>query len=251
MASPVHKPTVSAARRAAALPLLLSLLIGAAGFAAVPLQATAAEQDPLESFNRRVFAFNDFVDRWALKPAARAWRWITPGFVDRGVSNFFDNLGEVRNIVNGGLQGDLPVMGSATGRLLVNSTLGLGGLFDVAGRVGIAGRDEDFGQTLGVWGVGSGPYIVLPLFGGSTLRDSIALAPDIYLAPTTWLDEESLRYGLRALDIIDLRADLLDAETLITGDRYTFIREVYLQRRKSDISNGALEDDFDSFDDDF
>ncbi|NNL11722.1 MAG: VacJ family lipoprotein [Pseudomonadales bacterium] len=211
----------------------------------------ASEQDPLESFNRKVFVFNEFIDRWALKPLAKAYRWITPGFVDRGVSNFFDNLAEVRNLVNAGLQGDLARMGSASGRLLVNSSVGIGGLFDVASGVGISARDEDFGQTLGVWGVGSGPYIVLPLFGGSSLRDAFALAPDIYLSPSTYLDDEGARYAIRAVDVIDLRADLLDAEALVSGDRYTFLREVYLQRRQSDIHNGELNEDFDNFDDDF
>ncbi|MGB5325368.1 MAG: VacJ family lipoprotein, partial [Pseudomonadales bacterium] len=216
-----------------------------------PPQVQASEEDPLEPFNRRVFAFNEFIDRWALKPVSKAYRFVTPEFVDRGVSNVFGNLDEVRNAFNALLQGDLPRMATATGRLLVNSTVGVGGLLDVASKVGISARDEDFGQTLGVWGVGSGPYIVLPLLGSSSVRDTFARVPDYFLAPTTYLEEESVRYGLRALEIIDLRADLLDAESLISGDRYTFIREVYLQRRRSAVNNGVVVEDFDSFDDDF
>ncbi|NNC54979.1 MAG: VacJ family lipoprotein [Pseudomonadales bacterium] len=224
------------------------ILLLAIGFNAI---AAASEQDPLESFNRKVFAFNEFVDRWALKPVAKAYRWITPSFLDRGLSNVFNNLGEVRNTVNAALQGDFARMGTASGRFVLNASLGLGGLVDVASSVGITARDEDFGQTLAVWGVASGPYVVLPLLGGSSLRDALALPPDIYLSPATYLDDETARYGLRALEIVDLRADLLDAEALLTGDRYTFLREVFLQKRESDILNGKIPADFDSFDEDF
>ncbi|MBT8149570.1 MAG: VacJ family lipoprotein [Pseudomonadales bacterium] len=213
--------------------------------------ASASEEDPFENFNRKIFAFNEFVDRWALKPVAQAYRWITPGFVDKGISNVFDNLGEIRNLVNAGFQGDVAQLAVACGRFLVNSTAGIGGLIDVASRLELPQRDEDFGQTMGRWGVGSGPYLVLPLLGSSSARDVVALVPDFYLAPINYLDDESARHTLRALEIIDLRADLLDAEGLITGDRYTFIREVYLQQRRTDISNGELQDDFDSFEDDF
>lgn len=216
------------------------------------LPVAASEQDPYEGFNRKVFAFNDFADKWVLKPVAKSYRFITPKFVDKGVSNVFDNLGEVRNLFNAGLQGDLRHAGVATGRLLINSTLGLVGLFDVAKHFGLEERREDFGQTLGVWGVKSGPYLVLPLLGSSNLRDSLSVLPDIYLAPQTYLDEPAIRNSLRGLDLVDTRADLLSAESLISGDRYTFIREIYLQKRASDILNGALVDDFDiDSDDDF
>ena len=139
----------------------------------------------------------------------------------------------------------------STGRLSVNSTAGLAGLIDVASGWGLAERDEHFGQTLGVWGVESGPYLVLPFLGGSSLRDTVGFFPDMYMSPLTYLDDQSARNWLRALNVIDVRADILDVESLITGDRYTFLREVFLQKRRSDIANGDLPDDFDSFGDDF
>ena len=220
----------------------------------MPVQAGSDDAfDPYEGVNRKVFAFNEFVDRWLLKPVAKGYRWVTPNFVDDGVSNFFDNLGEVRNLVNGGLQGDFNHAGTATGRLLVNSTVGLGGLFDVATGWGLEERKEDFGQTLAVWGVGDGPYIVLPLLGGGNLRDSFGRMPDIYLAPETYLDDVPTRNSLRALDLIDIRADLIDAEAFVSGDRYTFLRDITRQQRESSIANGAVQDDFgdEHFDDDF
>lgn len=212
------------------------------------LPLNASETDPYESINRKVFAFNEFMDRWFLKPVAKGYRFITPEFVDRGVSNVFDNLGEIRNLLNAGLQGDFRHMGVSTGRFLVNSTVGIAGLVDVANRIGLEEREEDFGQTLGVWGVDSGPYVMLPFFGASSLRDAPARLVDWYTSPVAYIDDETVSYALRALDFIDTRADLIDTEALITGDRYTFIREVYLQQRRAYVNNGEAEDEFDSFD---
>lgn len=210
----------------------------------LPPQAMAEENDPYENVNRKVFAFNEFMDKWLLKPVAKGYRFITPSFVDTGVSNFFDNLGEVRNLVNGGLQGDGNHALTSTGRLLVNSTVGLGGLFDVASEWGLEERKEDFGQTLAVWGVGDGPYIVLPFLGGGNLRDSFSRIPDVYLSPVTYVDDVPTRNSLRALDLIDTRADLIDAEAFVSGDRYTFLRDIIAQQREASINNGAVEDDF-------
>ena len=163
----------------------------------LPPLVMAEENDPYENVNRKVFAFNEFMDKWLLKPVAKGYRFITPSFVDTGVSNFFDNLGEVRNLVNGGLQGDGNHALTSTGRLLVNSTVGLGGLFDVASEWGLEERKEDFGQTLAVWGVGDGPYIVLPFLGGGNLRDSFSRIPDVYLSPVTYVDDVPTRNSLR------------------------------------------------------
>ena len=138
------------------------------------------------------------------------------------MSNFFDNLGEIRNLVNAGLQGDGKHMAVSTGRLLVNSTVGVGGLFDVASHWSMQERDEDFGQTLATWGVDSGPYIVLPFFGGRTLRDAFTMIPDAYLSPINYVDDTEVRIGLNVLNVIDVRADLIDIEALVSGDRYTF-----------------------------
>jgi len=234
-------------RRACAASFICLCLL----FVVAPTNSWASPVDPYEQFNRKVFAFNEFFDRWALKPVAKFYRWSTPRIVDKGVSNFFDNLGEVRNILNAGLQADFQHMAVATGRLVVNSTAGLAGLIDVASGWGLTERDEHFGQTLGVWGVESGPYLVLPFLGGSSLRDTVGIFPDMYMSPLTYLDDESARNWLRVLDVVDVRADILDVESLITGDRYTFLREVFLQKRRSDIANGDLPDDFDSFGDDF
>ncbi len=235
-------------RRHQAGSLTFALLLSCSLSLAPGVQA-ADKVDPFESVNRKIFAFNEFADKWFLKPVAKGYRAVTPGFVDKGVSNFFDNLGEVRNLLNAGLQGDFRHMSVSTGRLLINSTVGLGGLIDVATDAGLLERQEDFGQTLGAWGVDAGPYIVLPFFGSSSLRDAPSRLVDWYSTPIAYIDDQAVSNSLRALDFIDTRADLIDAEALISGDRYIFLREAYLQQRRSLIANGELVDDFDDFDD--
>ena len=204
----------------------------------------AATVDPYEKINRKIFAFNEVLDKWLVRPSAKVYDWVTPGLIDRGVTNFFDNVGEIGNVVNSGLQGDLRQSGRSLGRLVINSTVGIGGLFDIATDWGIDERNEDFGQTLAVWGVDSGPYIVLPMLGGRYLRDGVAIVPDTYLSPLGQVDDVRTRNALRALKLLDMRADLLDAERLVSGDRYTFIREIYTQQREVSIANGQVEDDF-------
>ncbi len=230
-------------RQASRMAIVLALVVS------VSLPVSASTNDPYESVNRRVFAFNEFMDRWLLKPVAQGYQWVTPEFVDRGVTNFFSNLGEVRNLLNSTLQGDFRQAGSSTGRLLTNTTVGLGGLVDVASEVGIEYRREDFGQTLAIWGAGDGPYVVLPFLGGSSLRDVFGRVPDVAMSPLTYVDDVAWRNGLRALDLIDTRADLIDSEALISGDRYSFLRDVYLQRREAAILNGAPPESGDDFDD--
>lgn len=213
-----------------------------------------AERDPWEGFNRAVFRFNDTADRWVLKPVATSYRQITPIFMQTGVHNFFTNLGEVTNIFNGVLQWKWGQVGNDTGRLLINSTVGLAGVFDVAKHVGLeAGDGEDFGQTLAVWGVPSGPYVVLPFMGPSTVRDVPGEAVDWYTNPLTHIDHDATRYSLKATDLIQTRAGLLRAESLLQGDRYLLLRDAYLQRRDYLIANGEQEDDFggDIEDDDY
>ena len=225
--------------------IVLALGIG------TPLPSVAGPGDPYESVNRRVFAFNEFMDRWVLKPVAEGYRWVTPGFVDRGVTNFFSNLGEIRNLLNSALQGDFRQAGSSTGRFLTNSTVGIGGLVDVASEVGLEYRSEDFGQTLAVWGADGGPYIVLPFLGGSSIRDAFGRVPDVYLSPLTYMDDVAWRNSLRALDLVDTRADLIDSEALLSGDRYTFLKDIYEQRRQAAISNGVPSESSYEFDEDF
>ena len=149
------------------------------------------------------------------------------------------------NVINGTLQGDFKGAGYDTGRFLVNSTLGLGGLLDVAKHMNLpADTPEDFGQTLATWGVGQGPYLVLPLLGPSTVRDTLSRPVDWYTDPTTYINHEGTEISVKALSILDARAGLLELEKNITGDRYVFIRDVYLQRRAYLISNGEVTDDF-------
>ena len=221
--------------------LLVALLLCC--FSAMP---QAGQLDPYESFNRKVFSFNESTDRWLLKPVAKAYRWLMPGPIDRAVSNVFDNFSELRNALNSGLQGDFSQTAIASGRFCINSMAGLLGVFDVATGFGLQRRDEDFGQTLAVWGVDSGAYLMLPFLGGSSLRDAFALPADNALSLPSQIDDVSARNGAFAVDIIDTRADLLDAEALLSGDRYLFLRDIYFQQRQRQIDNGLLEDDFDS-----
>ncbi len=168
---------------------------------------------------------------------------MTPDPVQTGVGNFFSNLGEIRTTLNSLLQGKGANAGASTGRFLINSTVGVLGLFDVASHMDLTAREEDFGQTLAVWGVDSGPYLVLPLLGPSTLRDTGGLPVDMYTYPVTYVEDDTVRYSLRGLQAIDARAGLLDQEDLIRGDRYSFIRDSWLQRRRFEVSDGELGED--------
>jgi phospholipid-binding lipoprotein MlaA len=220
-------------------------------------RVTADPQDPWEGFNRRVFAFNDVLDRYALKPVARGYKAVTPEPVQTGVGNFFSNLGEVRTALNSLLQGKPANAGLATSRFLINSTVGIGGLLDYATLMEITADKEDFGQTMAVWGWEDSRYLVLPLLGPRTLRDASGLPADFAANPITYMDDHQLRAGLTALDIIHFRAGLLDQESLISGDRYRFVRDAYLQRRQFEVNDGVLgedpfaTDDFDFDDTDF
>lgn len=218
----------------------------------LPVQAFADEPnpDPFESWNRKVFTFNDWADRYMLRPVAVGYTKVTPDPVERGISRMFSNIGEVPTVLNSLLQGKPSRAANSTGRFLVNSTVGLLGFFDVARHVGLEKAEgEDFGQTLGRWGVPSGPYVVLPLLGSSTLRDAPSLLVDMYANPIYYMEDEGARLGVVAVGVVSTRANLLDAETLISGDRYLFIRDVYLQRREFLVRDGEVEDDFGDFDD--
>lgn len=219
--------------------------IAAATFACVTLAGCAGTQtqdgnpqDPWEGFNRGVYSFNDTLDRYALKPVAQGYDYITPTPVQEGVGNFFSNLGEVSNSFNSLLQWKLTNAGTSIGRLLINTTLGLGGFLDPATRMGIDQHDEDFGQTLATWGVGSGPYLVLPFLGPSTVRDTAGMPVDWYTDPVTYIDDDVTRWSVRFIDLVQTRASLLNQEKLIQGDRYSFIRDAYLQRREFLINDG-------------
>lgn len=213
-------------------------------------------EDPWEPFNRVVFSFNDGLDRAILKPVAKGYRAVTPNFVERGVSNFFSNLGEVSNVVNNILQWKWKKVGNDAGRLLLNSTIGLGGLIDVAGPAGLKKNEkETFGQTFSYWGIKKGPYLVLPFMGPSTLLDTGVSPLQWEVDPTLQVDHIETRVSLKALQLLDMRASLLSAEDLVSGDRYTFFREAYLQRREFLVNDGEVVDDFggdfEDFEDEF
>lgn len=235
----------------------VAVILMAAASLAGPAPAIAQDEegtsDPLEGMNRSVHKFNNVVDGYVLKPVAKGYTKVTPDVVESGVSNFFSNLLEVRNILNDVLQWKWKQAGNDTGRLLINSTIGIAGIFDVAKHMNLEKSEgEDFGQTLAVWGVDNGPYLVLPFLGPSNFRDTGGLPVDWYSDPITYIDHVPTRNSTRAMEFIDTRAQLLDAEGFISGDDYIFMREAYMQRRNYLIEDGQVEDDFGSFgDDDF
>lgn len=241
------------------LVLLFSLLTLLNGCATV--QGPADPQDPFESYNRAIYQFNDGFDRYLLKPVAEGYANVTPDPVQKGISNFFSNLDDVIVIINDLLQFKVGQAVSDTGRFLINSTLGVFGFIDWASDMGLEKHNEDFGQTLGYWGVPSGPYFMLPFLGPSTIRDTPGLAVDeSYFNPIyndlengfpTQSREEADMWGMTIIKAIDTRANLLQAEEMIEEaalDRYIFIREAYLQRRQSLVYDGnppATDDGFD------
>ena len=195
-------------------------------------------RDPYEGFNRAMFSFNDTVDTYALKPVATAYKNVLPSFVQTGVNNFFGNLSDAWSAVNNLLQGKGEAGMSDVTRFALNSTLGIVGLFDIASEAGLQKHKEDFGQTLGTWGVPSGPYLMLPLLGPSTVRDTVALPVDIKGDIWAYKEPVYIRNSGTVLRVVDQRANLLDASSLLEDaalDRYEFIRDGYLQRRESQI----------------
>ena len=195
-------------------------------------------RDPYESYNRAMFSFNDTVDTYALKPVATVYRDVTPSFVQTGVGNFFGNLGDAWTAVNNLLQGNGEAGMTDVTRFALNSTLGILGLFDIASEAGLQKHKEDFGQTLGTWGVSSGPYLMLPLLGPSTVRDTVALPADFAGNIWSYKTPVYLRNIGTGVNLVDTRASLLDATSMLEDaalDRYEFIRDGYLQRRESQI----------------
>lgn len=226
---------------------LLATVIFSLPLFASPLQAE--EQDSFEGFNRNMFYFNDKLDYYALRPAAVAYSDIMPNPLERGIANVFSNLDEITNVANDLLQGKFKQAGHDGGRFLINSTIGIAGLFDVAERAGLSKSDgEDFGQTLAVWGVGEGPYLMLPFIGPSTMRDAPSKLIDRLTDPLTYSDDVRLKNSARALDLLTTRVSLLGVDDIASGDRYLFVRDVYLQRNRYLVNDGVIEDDFGDFD---
>lgn len=197
-------------------------------------------RDPLEPVNRAVYRFNSDFDQAFLKPIAKGYRAVTPEPVDRGVTNFFHNLADVSSAANNLLQFKMSRTGSDLGRVFINSTVGVLGAFDVATNVGLPSYKEDFGQTLGYWGLAPGAYVVLPLLGPSTVRDTIGLAGDAFADPLINVKQE-IHWGLLGLRIVDRRADYSTASQILEDaalDTYGFLRDAYLQRRISLVHDG-------------
>jgi phospholipid-binding lipoprotein MlaA len=216
--------------------------------------ATRHQPDPLEGWNRKVFSFNETVDTHVMQPVARGYRQVTPQPVRTGVGNFFGNLKDIWSTINLFLQGRLKDGTMGVIRVSINTTLGLGGLIDLATPMQIEKPNEDLGQTLGAWGMPPGAYVVWPLLGPSTFRDSIDIPADLYSSGALLTSDHGVQWGMSGLRVIDLRARLLDATSLVDDvalDKYAFVRSAYLQRRLSLVHNGnvPLDDDLDSGDD--
>ena len=206
----------------------------------------SSKNDPLEPMNRAIFQFNEVVDDNIFEPVAKTYKYITPDPVETGVSNFFSNIGEVSTIANDVFQFKFKQAGYDFLRFSINTTIGVLGIFDVATSVGLKKNNEDFGQTLGYWGIPQGPYLVLPFFGASTFRDAPGLYADMQISPINQLDNEE-ELTLNALNAISTRARLLRATKILdtaAKDKYIFIRESYLQKRESMVNDGDSEEDF-------
>jgi phospholipid-binding lipoprotein MlaA len=207
--------------------VLFSVLTGCA--------TTQDPQDPFESYNRAMFSFNEGLDKAILEPTAQVYQDVTPSFVQTGVGNFFGNLGDVWTAGNTFLQGRPGDAMSDVMRVAVNSVLGLGGLLDISSEAGLVKHREDFGQTLGVWGVPAGPYVVLPVFGASTIRDSAALPVDMMGDLWVHYEPDTARGAGVVLRVLDRRAAFLEVGDLVEAvalDKYIFVRDAYLQRRQ-------------------
>jgi phospholipid-binding lipoprotein MlaA len=224
--------------------LLLSLSVAAENTVDDP---EVKNPDPWEGVNRVTHKFNDVTDRILLKPVAKGYKKVVPDQVQFRVGRFFSNLDEISNATNNVLQGKFKYGATSLGRFVLNSTIGVVGLFDPAADFGLAAHEEDFGQTFRVWGIPKGPYLVIPFLGPSTVTDTVARPFDSRLGPLRYyypVDHRNILYGI---NLIDARASFLSAESAVFGDRYLFYREAYLQRRDYLANDGQVKDDFDDF----
>ena len=230
----------------------LLVVLGASGCASLPPGDPVAH-DPWEKMNRSLYSFNDAVDRVSLKPIAKGYKKVLPEPVRDGITNFGQNLGAPRNAINNFLQGKPSRGFSELARFVVNSTVGLGGLIDIASASGVEAHQEDFGQTAAVWGVPPGPYVMVPFVGPQTLRDVILMPANVELDVLHHVDESSVRDRLWILRSIDLRHRVLSLEDLLadSADPYITLRESYLQNREFEIYDGdpPMEEDDDFYDD--
>lgn len=205
-------------------------------------------KDPLENYNRAMFSFNDKLDQVVLKPAATVYQDVLPSFVQAGIGNFFGNIGDVWTAVNSLLQGNLENGMTDIMRVAINSTMGFLGVLDIGSEAGLPKHNEDFGQTLGVWGLNAGPYVVLPVFGSSTVRDTTAFPVDFSADLWSYKDPVNVRNIGTGVRLVDQRAALLNASSLLEDaalDKYTFTRDAYMQRRESLVQDGRSKEDDD------
>ncbi len=228
---------------------IFALALGASGCSSIPVDERA-ESDPWEPMNRSLFSVNTTIDKVTTKPLAKGYRAVVPGPVRKGISNFFSNLVAPRSAINNFLQGKPGRGVSEIGRFVINSTIGVGGLIDIATPSGLEEYREDFGQTAAVWGVPDGPYVMLPFLGPQTLRDAVFLPVDIVADPLYQYDNTSVRDKLYVLRLIDLRYRLLAADKFLddSKDKYVTTRESYLQNREYEVYDGDPPEDDDFFD---
>ncbi len=206
--------------------------------------------DPYEISNRKVFEFNNKIDKLFLRPVTNFYDKATPEFAQTSITNFFANLDDIRISINNLLQGNVVESMSDITRFFINSIFGLGGFFDVASEMGLEKHSEDFGQTLGKWGAKPGPYLMLPFLGPSTTRDAFTFVGDTALAPALSLDDNAARVGLISLDLINTYSAFTGIADIESKDQYAFLRDAYLERRKYEINDGLSEEDL-SNDEDF
>ena len=208
-------------------------------------------KDPFENLNRKTFEFNENLDENFVMPVAEAYSKFPPK-IKIGISNFFNNLEEVDTFVNQLLQGKPKQSINDLTRFVINTTVGLGGFIDVASKIGLERHEEDFGQTLAVWGVGQGPYIMLPVLGPSTLRDTLSRPVSSFLSVTFHMTETDVNIALKGIDAIETREKLLGIESLLSGDKYSFVKDAYIQSMLYEIKDGIdVQDDFIDDMDDF
>lgn len=227
------------------LPGVLVVVSVTLGCASVP-EEYRDPRDPWQPYNRAMFKFNTDFDNAFVKPAAQAYQKITPEPVNRGITNFFANIADATSAVNNLLQFKLARTGSDISRVLVNTTVGVLGIFDVATNMGIQSYKEDFGQTLGYWGFANGPYFIMPVIGPSTVRDTFGFAGDVLLDPFFSVKKEEIYWGFVGLRLVDKRAGLLTASEIFEEaaiDRYSFVRDAYLQKRANEVKDGDPSDD--------
>jgi phospholipid-binding lipoprotein MlaA len=227
-------------RRACVVAVVANLLGGCATTTGAP-QGAANPRDPWEAWNRKVFAFNEALDENLLRPVATAYRDIVPQFMRTGVTNVFNNFADAWGAINSLLQGKGEAAASDTVRFAFNSVFGIAGVLDLASEARIDASREDFGQTLGYWGFGPGPYVVWPVLGPSAVRESAALPFDLSASPTVAVRPLTVRWGVGVINIVNTRANLLGATRVIEDialDKYSFIRDAYLARRRSLVYDG-------------